>query len=82
MTKTFSTKLDEKVLAALEHFCQRHHLTKSHFLAVIIREGLRRHEEALELANSVRKGLEEEERGVFFTAGEVESSIFGKKKAV
>ena len=80
MNKTFSTKLDAKVLTALELFCRKHHLKKSHFLAEIIREGLRRHEEAIELARSIRKGLEEEERGVLFSADEVERAIFGKKK--
>ena len=81
MTKTFSTKLDAKVLGSLEHFCRKHHLKKSHFLAEIIREGLKRHEEALALAHSVRKGSEEEGRGELFTADEVERSIFGKKRA-
>lgn len=80
MIKTFSTKLDSKILFLLEGFCKKHHLKKSHFLAELIREGLERHAETLELAESIQKGLEEERRGEFYTADEVERLIFRKKK--
>ena len=81
MTKTFSTKLDPKILLLLEDFCKKHNLKKSHFLGEIIREGLRRHAETFELARSIQKGLEEEGRGDFYTADEVEQMVFRKKKA-
>ena len=81
MIKTFSTKIDARIVAQLEHFCDKHHLKKSHFLAELIREGLRRRAKAFELAESIQKGLEEESRGEFYTANEVEHLVFGKKKA-
>ncbi len=39
MNKTFSTKLDAKLIRSLEDFCKRYHLKKSHVLAEIIAEG-------------------------------------------
>ena len=81
MTKTFSTKLDAKILFSLETFCKKHHLKKSRFLAELIHEGLERRAETLELAQSLQKGLEEERRGEFYTANEVERLVFKKKKA-
>ena len=80
MTKTFSAKLDAKVIAELEHFCSKHHLKKSHFLADLIREGLKRRAKAIEFAESIQRGLEQEGRGEFYTADEVETRVFGKKK--
>lgn len=81
MTKTFSTKLDSKTLISLESFCKRHNLKKSHFLAELIREGLKRRAEAYDLAKSIQKGLEEEKRGEFYTADEIEHLVFKKNKA-
>lgn len=81
MIKTFSTKMDSKVLLLLEDFCKKHHMKKSHLLAELILEGLRKRAEALELAESIRRGLEDEKRGEFYTADEVEQLVFRKKKA-
>jgi predicted transcriptional regulator len=81
MMKTFSTKLDANLLRLLEEFCKRYHLKKSHVLKEIIAEGIRRRAQVLELARSLQKGLEEEERGELYTADEVEQAVFGKKKA-
>ena len=47
----------------------------------VIREGLERRAQAFELARSIQKGLEEEKRGEFYTADEVENLVFQKKKA-
>ena len=81
MTKTFSTKLDSKTLSLLEVFCAKYHLKKSHVLAELITDGLKRRIEALELAKSIQKGLEEERQGNFYTSDEVEKLVFHKKKA-
>ncbi len=81
MNKAFSTKLDAKILRDLEVFCRRNHLKKSHVLAEIIAEGIQRRIQILELARSIQKGLEEESRGDFYTADEVEKIVFSKKKA-
>ncbi|MBI4000021.1 MAG: hypothetical protein HY351_05335 [Candidatus Omnitrophica bacterium] len=81
MTKTFSTKLDSKILLSLEDFCKKHNLKKSHFLAELIHEGLERRAQTFELAKSIQKGLEEEKRGEFYTADEVENLVLRKKKA-
>jgi predicted transcriptional regulator len=81
MIKTFSTKLDAKVLLMLEDFCKRYHLKKSHVLEEIIEDGIRRRIQNMEFAKSLQKGLEEESRGELLTAAEVEQAIFGKKKA-
>ena len=81
MTKTFSTKLSAKVLKSLDVFCQRYHLKKSHLLEEIITEGLERRAEMFSLAQSIRKGLEQEKAGDLHTAGDVENLVFHKKKA-
>ena len=81
MNKTFSTKLDAKLLRSLEDFCNRYHLKKSHILAEMIAEGIQRRLETFEIARSIQKGLEEESRGELHSADEVEKEIFGKKKA-
>ena len=81
MTKTFSTKLDAKILLLLEHFCKKHHLKKSRLLAELISEGLERRAQALELAQSIQRGLEEERQGELYTVDEVEHLVFKKKKA-
>ena len=81
MTKVFSTKLDAQLLKRLDAFCQKYHLKKTHVLEQIIDEGIRRKAEALELAHSLERGLEQETRGEFYSADEVEKSVFGKRKA-
>ena len=81
MTKIFSTKLDAKLLVRLEEFCKKYHLKKSHVLEEMIEEGIRRRGEAMELARSFQRGLEQEERGEFYSADEVEKTIFNKRKA-
>ncbi|MBI3313256.1 MAG: hypothetical protein HYZ83_03395 [Candidatus Omnitrophica bacterium] len=81
MIKTFSTKLDAKVLRQLEDFCRKYHLKKSYVLQEMIAEGIRRRLETIELAQSLQKGLEEERSGKFFTADEVEAAVFPKRKA-
>ena len=81
MMKTFSTKMDANLLQRLEEFCKQYHLKKSHVLEEIIEEGIRRRAHTLEVAKSLQRGLEEEERGELYTAGEVEQAVFGKKKA-
>lgn len=80
MTKIFSTKLDDKVLRILDHFCRRYHLKKSHILGEIIQEGVQRRIETYELAESLKRGLEQEEQGHMLRAAEVENEVFGKKK--
>ena len=79
MTKTFSTKLDAKVLQMLDRFCRQHHLKKSSLLEEIIAEGVRKRAETLELAASIERGLEQEKEGHLYTAEEVEDLIFKKK---
>lgn len=81
MDKTFSTKLDIKVLKMLTAFCRQYHLKKTKLLEELIVEGLKRRAESLEFAESLRRGLEDEREGNFYTAEEVENLIFGKKKA-
>ena len=81
MNKTFSTKLDARLLRSLEDFCKRYHLKKSSVLEEIIAEGIQKRLETLELAHSLQKGLAEEARGEFYAAEEVEKRIFQKKKA-
>ena len=81
MTKTFSTKLNAKILLLLEHFCKKYHLKKSRLLAELIHEGLERRMQVFELAQSIQKGLEEEKRGELYTADEVEHPVFKRKKA-
>ena len=80
MIKTFSTKLDAKVLRHLEEFCKRYHLKKSHVLEEIIEEGIQRRVQTFELAQSLQKGLEEEGKGELYSSDEVENQVFGKKK--
>ncbi len=80
MSKTFSTKLDPKVLHLLDVFCERYHIKKAHLLEEIIREGLRRKAEAMELAESLARGLEDERQGNLISAEDVEDEIFGTKK--
>lgn len=82
MIKTFSTKLDAKLLRSLEDFCKRYHLKKSHVLAEMIAEGIQKRLQTLEFAHSLQRGLEEESRGELYSADEVEKMVFGKKKAV
>lgn len=81
MTKTFSTKLDPKVLRLLETFCRKYHLKKSHVLQEIITEGIKRRMQTLELVQSLQRGLEDEEGGNLISAREVEQQVFGKRKA-
>ena len=81
MLKTFSTKLDAKVLQMLDQFCELYHCKKSSLVGDILKEGLQKRTEAFELAESIQRGLEEERQGSFYTAEEVERGIFGKKKA-
>ena len=81
MLKAFSTQLDAKLLRSLDIFCRRYHLKKSSLLEEIIAEGIRKRMEALALAKSIERGLEEEQEGDLLTAAEVENKIFGKKKA-
>ena len=57
MIKTFSTKLDEKILDLLDSFCKRYHFKKSSLLEDIIAEGIERKQESLELAKSIEQGL-------------------------
>ena len=80
MTKIFSTKLDAKVLKLLDQFCERYHLKKSYALEQLIVEGVRRRAEAIELAESLARGLEDEREKDLYTAEEVERFVFGKKK--
>lgn len=80
MSKIFSTKLDEKVLKALDNFCQRYHMKKSHLLEEIILEGIQKRLETMEFAESIMRGLEDERKGRMFKAAEVEQAMFGKKK--
>ena len=80
MTKTFSTKLDAKVLRLLEDFCQRYHLKKSRLIEEIITEGIQKKSEALELAHSLERGLEQEAAGDLHSLDDVEKAVFGKKK--
>ena len=81
MSNIFSTKLDDAVLRLLDNFCRRYHLKKSSLLEEIIAEGIRKRAEALDLAESIERGLEHEKEGSLFTAEEVEKRVFGKKKA-
>ncbi len=81
MDKTFSTKLDATLLRRLEVLCKKYHLKKSHILAEIIAEGIERKMQAMELAQSIQRGLAQENRGEFYTADEIEARVFGKKKA-
>ena len=81
MTKTFSTKLDEKVLHILDAFCRQHHLKKAGLLEELIREGIRQRRETLELAQSIQRGLEQEKEGQLHSSEEVENRVFGKKRA-
>ena len=81
MEKTFSTKLDAEVLQMLDNFCKRHHLKKAGFLEDILREGIRRREEALRLAASLQRGLEDEREGRLYSSDEVKRLTFGKNKA-
>ena len=81
MTKTFSAKLNDRVIKLLDHFCERYHLQKSSFLEDIIQEGIERHKKMMELAASLQRGLEQEQEGTLYTAHEVEQAVFGKKKA-
>lgn len=80
MNKTFSTKLNPKLLRSLENFCRQYHLKKSHVLAEIIAEGIQKRLRVLELAKSLQKGLEAEARGEFYTSDEVEKIVFRKKR--
>ena len=80
MTKTFSTKLESKTLALLDHFCDRYHLKKSSLLEELIEEGIKKRAEVLALAESIERGLQEEKEGSLYTASEVENLVFGKKK--
>jgi len=81
MEQILSTKMDAKVLRALEVFCQRHHLVKSRLLEELIKEGIRRRAETLRLAESLSRGLEDEGQGNLYTQAEVETLVFGKGKA-
>ena len=80
MTKTFSTKLDAKLLQILDSFCRKYHLKKASFLEELIAEGIRKRAEALGLAESIERGLEQEKEGNLYTADEVENFVFSKKK--
>jgi len=79
MKRTFSTKIDDRTLRLLDRFCKKYHLKKSSVLAEIITEGVRRRMESLELADSLRHGLDDEREGHLYTADEVEKHVFGKK---
>ena len=81
MVKTFSAKLDAKLLARLEVFCKKYHLKKSSVLQEIIAEGIDRKMQELKLVKSLKKGLDQESRGEFFPADDVEKVIFRNKKA-
>ena len=65
MEQIFSTKMDVKVLRALEAFCRRHHIVKSRLLEEIIKEGIRKRSETLQLAESLKRGLDDEREGNF-----------------
>ena len=80
MTKTFSAKVDTRALKMLERFCKEYHVKKSHVLTEILEEGLQKRIEALELARSIQRGLEDERTGELFTADEVEELVFHNKK--
>ena len=80
MTKTFSTKLDIKVLHLLDTFCHKYHLKKTSLLEEIIAEGIGKRKEIFGLAESIERGLEEERQNNFYMAEEVENLVFGKKK--
>ena len=60
MIKTFSTKLDVKILELLDSFCKHYHFKKSSLLEDIIAEGIERKRESLELAKSIEQGLGQE----------------------
>ena len=60
MIKTFSTKLDVKILDLLDNFCKRYHFKKSSLLEDIIVEGIEKKQESLELAKSIEQGLGQE----------------------
>ena len=81
MVKTFSTKMDARVVRLLDEFCKNHHLKKSSLVEEIIKEGIRQREETMMLAESIRLGLGQEREGNLYTSGEVEDLVFGKKKA-
>ena len=80
MEQIFSTKMDVKVLRALEAFCRRHHIVKSRLLEEIIKEGIRKRSETLQLAESLKRGLDDEREGNFYTQAEVKTLVFGKGK--
>ena len=81
MIKTFSTKLDAKLLVRLKLFCRKYHLKKSSVLQEIIAEGIDRKMQAMELVRSLQKGLDQESRGELISADEVEKAVFTKKRA-
>jgi len=82
MMKTFSTKLDAKVLHLLDSFCKRYHFKKAHILEEIIKEGVRRRIAAMELAESLQRGLEDESAGNLYTLEDVEKNVFKDKKEI
>lgn len=80
MVKTFSTKLDTKVLKLFDDFCEQHHYKKSRLLEEIITEGIQKRAESTALAESIYRGLTQEQEGELYTEEEVASEVFGKKK--
>ena len=81
MMKTFSTKMNGKVLKMLDEFCAENHYKKSSFLEEIISEAVKRRAEDMEFLRSLRRGLQDELEGDLYSEDEVEAYVFGKKKA-
>jgi predicted transcriptional regulator len=80
MTKVLSTKLDAKVIRVLNEFCKKTHIKKSSIIEECILEGIREKEETLRLAESIRRGLKDEQKGNYYTLEEVERHVFGRKR--
>jgi len=80
MVKTFTTKIDDRILRMLDAFCREYHFKKSIVVEEMIQEGIRRKEETMKLAESLQRGLEEEREGNLYTSAEVRDLVFGKKK--